>query len=183
MAWLFIVSTSLPSTLAARDDASPAPIEGLYRDHRSWLFGWLRKKVGCRHRAEDLAQDVFLRVIQGEKAVRVEQARALLTTIARGLVIDLHRRSALEHAYLAYLGAMPVDHAPSPEAQAEQLQALMQLDRLLDALPANARAAFLLSQLDGLTYPQIAERLNVSVSSVQQYMVRAMAACYRVFYD
>ncbi len=175
--------TSLTPNIALRDDASPAPIEGLYREHRSWLFGWLRKKVGCTHRAEDLAQDVFLRVIQGQKAVRVEQARALLTTIARGLVIDHHRRCALEHTYLAYLSTMPADHAPSPEAQAEQLQALMQLDALLDALPSNVRVAFLLSQLDGLTYPEIAQQLNVSVSSVQQYMVRAMAACYRVFYE
>ncbi|MNO07383.1 putative RNA polymerase sigma factor FecI [compost metagenome] len=54
----------------------------------------------------------------------------------------------------------------------------MQLDRLLDGLPPKARAAFLLSQLDGLTYPEIAERLDVSLSLVQQHMVRAMSACY-----
>ncbi|MNI35733.1 putative RNA polymerase sigma factor FecI [compost metagenome] len=59
----------------------------------------------------------------------------------------------------------------------------MRLDHLLDGLPPKARAAFLMSQLDGLTYPDIAERLGVSLSSVQQYMVRAMTACYAAFYE
>jgi RNA polymerase sigma-70 factor (ECF subfamily) len=53
----------------------------------------------------------------------------------------------------------------------------------LDGLPPKARSAFLLSQLDGLTYPEIAQRLEVSLSSVQQYMVRAMTACYAAFDD
>lgn len=163
-------------------DAPGAPVEGLYRDHRPWLFGWLRRKLGCEHRAEDLAQDVFVRVIQGRKAVRGHEARALLTTIAKGLVVDYQRHAALEHAYLSYLAGMPESYAPSPETQAEQLQALKQLDRLLDGLPPKARSAFLLSQLDGLTYPEIAERLGVSLSSVQQYMVRAMSACYEAFH-
>ncbi|KRC76324.1 putative RNA polymerase sigma factor FecI [compost metagenome] len=176
------MSSTLFSSPASCVDAQAAPVDGLYRDHRPWLFGWLRRKLGCAHRAEDLAQDVFLRVIQGRKAVRAHEARALLTTIAKGLVVDHQRHAALEHAYLAYLAAMPESYAPSPEMQAEQLQSLMQLDRLLDGLPPKARSAFLLSQLDGLTYPEIAERLGVSLSSVQQYMVRAMTACYAAFY-
>lgn len=174
-------STFLP-TPASRADVPAAPVDGLYRDHRPWLFGWLRRRLGCEHRAEDLAQDVFVRVIQGRKAVRECDARALLTTIAKGLVVDHQRHAALEHAYLAYLAAIPEAYAPSPEAQTEQLQSLAQLDRLLDGLPPKARSAFLLSQLDGLTYPEIAERLGVSLSSVQQYMLRAMSACYAAFY-
>jgi RNA polymerase sigma-70 factor (ECF subfamily) len=171
------VSSPFLSSPASCAEASAAPVDGLYRDHRPWLFGWLRRRLGCEHRAEDLAQDVFLRVIQGRKAVRASEARALLTAIAKGLVVDHQRHAALERAYLAYLAAIPEAYAPSPEAQAEQLQSLAELDRLLDGLPPKARSAFLLSQLDGLTYPEIAERLGVSLSSVQQYMVRAMSAC------
>lgn len=177
------MSSTLLSASAARTDAPAAPVDGLYRDHRPWLFGWLRRRLGCEHRAEDLAQDVFLRVIQGRKAVRANEARALLTTIARGLVVDHQRHAALERAYLAYLAAIPEAYAPSPEEQAGQLQSLARLDRLLDGLPPKARSAFLLSQLDGLTYPEIARRLEVSLSSVQQYMVRAMTACYAAFDD
>ena len=170
--------SSLFAPDARRADADAVPVDHLYRNHRPWLFGWLRCKTGCAHRAEDLAQDVFVRVIQGRKAVRADDARALLATIAKGLVVDHQRRAALEHAYLDYLAALPEAHAPSPEEQAVQMQALMRLDRLLDGLPPKARSAFLLSQVDGLNYAQIAQRLGVSLSSVQQYMVRALSACY-----
>ena len=41
----------------------------------------------------------------------------------------------------------------------------------------------MLSQFEGLSYAQIAERLGVTVSSVQKYMTRAIVACYHVAYD
>ena len=53
------------------------------------------------------------------------------------------------------------------------------IDRLLDGLSSKARAAFLSSQLDGLTYAQIAAELGVSVTRVHQYVVQGLTACYR----
>uniref|UniRef100_UPI00333FD048 sigma-70 family RNA polymerase sigma factor n=1 Tax=Castellaniella defragrans TaxID=75697 RepID=UPI00333FD048 len=176
------MSSSPLSSSSHCDDGATSQAESLYREHRSWLLGWLRRKLRCAQHSEDLAQDVFVRVILRRKAVRVGDARALLTVIAKGLVIDHQRHAALEHAYQAYLATIPESYAPSPEVQAEQMQALTQLDGLLDSLPPKARSAFLLSQLDGLTYPEIARRLGVSPSSVQQYMVRAMSACYAALY-
>jgi len=58
------------------------------------------------------------------------------------------------------------------------IETLLEVDRLLDGLSAKAKAAFLYHQLDGLTYAQIAERLQVSVSRVQQYMADAFKRCY-----
>jgi RNA polymerase sigma-70 factor (ECF subfamily) len=57
------------------------------------------------------------------------------------------------------------------------LETLQEIDGLLDELPPKVRDAFLLSQLDGLTYAQIAKQLNVSERSVKRYMVQAMAKC------
>ena len=59
----------------------------------------------------------------------------------------------------------------------------MQIDAMLDRMPDNVRRAFLLSQFEGLSYAQIAERLGVTVSSVQKYMTRAIVACYQVVYE
>ncbi|MDT1000468.1 sigma factor-like helix-turn-helix DNA-binding protein, partial [Pseudomonas aeruginosa] len=63
------------------------------------------------------------------------------------------------------------------------LETLMQIDAMLDRMPDNVRRAFLLSQFEGLSYAQIAERLGVTVSSVQKYMTRAIVACYQVVYE
>ncbi|MEJ2894846.1 sigma-70 family RNA polymerase sigma factor [Bordetella avium] len=163
-------------------DKANASVDGLYRQHRSWLMGWLRRKLGGSDHAEDMAQDVFIRIIQGRKQVDVVQARAFLTTIARGMLIDHWRRAALEAAYRDYLASLPQVSEPGPEARIEVMQSLAVLDRMLAGLSPRAREAFMLSQIDGLTYPEIAVRLGVSVSSVQQYMVKAMSACYEVFH-
>jgi RNA polymerase sigma-70 factor (ECF subfamily) len=63
------------------------------------------------------------------------------------------------------------------EEQAILLQALMEIDRLLQGLGTKVRQAFILAQFDGLTYPQIAERLNISTRTVNNYMAKAMEHC------
>jgi RNA polymerase sigma-70 factor (ECF subfamily) len=97
--------------------------------------------------------------------------------IAKGLLIDLFRRRSLEQSYLEALAAMPEWQQPSLEEQAILLQALMEIDRLLQGLGTKVKQAFILSQFDGLTYPQIAERLNISTRTVNNYMAKAMEHC------
>ncbi|WP_049056951.1 sigma-70 family RNA polymerase sigma factor, partial [Achromobacter xylosoxidans] len=80
-------------------------------------------------------------------------------------------------AYLDCLAAREETSWPSPERRALALEALVRIDRLLDGLPPKARRAFLLLQLEGLKHGEIAERLQVSVSSVRQYLALAMRHC------
>lgn len=155
----------------------------LYSRHHGWLKRWLQGKLGNHGDAADLAQDTYLRLMHsGRLPARDEQSRAFLVQVAKGLVIDLHRRRALEQSYLDAIAALPPDSVPSPETRALILGALTEVDAMLDRLPAKAREAFLLSQLDGLGYKEIAARLAVSVSSVQKYMVTALSACYQAVY-
>lgn len=154
-------------------------VRALYNDHHGWLFGWLRKKIGCTHQAADLAHDAFLQILGRPEALsEVREPRAYLTTIARRLVFETWRRRDLEQAYLAELSSLPEDVAPSPEDQALVLETLLAIDRLLDGLSLKARSAFLMSQLDGMTYNEIAAELNVSASRVRQYMAQALTCCY-----
>ncbi|MCB5184254.1 sigma-70 family RNA polymerase sigma factor [Methylobacillus gramineus] len=154
----------------------------LYDQHHRWLVKWLHGRVGCPQNAADLAQDTFTRVLAARETLYVQEAKALLTMIAKGLMVDHFRKSALEKVLLEALAAMPESQIPSPEARMLALEALVAVDTMLDGLPSSVRQAFLLSQLDGLTYAEIAERLKVSLSSVQQYMTRAYTACYAVIY-
>lgn len=155
-------------------------LEQLYRQERSWLVGWLRMKMGVSaDRAADLTQDTFLRVLLGQAAQHIEQPRSYLSTIARGLAVDFFRRQDLERAYLEYLAANPPNLAPSPEERALVLETLIEIDTLLEGLGAKVRQAFLLSQLEGLTYAEIAATMGISVSSVKKYMVQAVARCLR----
>ncbi|MCY1275324.1 putative RNA polymerase sigma factor FecI [compost metagenome] len=163
-------------------DVPSQTVATLYRDHNGWLQGWLRKRLGDRERAADLAQDTFLRLLVSRRLPEFGEGRRYLAQIARNLVIDQWRRQRIEQAYLDSLAALPEPETPSLETRAMIVETLMQIDAMLDAMPAKVREAFLLSQFEGLTYAQIAERLQVSVSSVQKYMLRAITACYQVLY-
>ena len=153
---------------------SSATFDTLYLQHHSWLRKWLQRKLGCADQAADLAQDTFVRLLlKPLLGTELREPRAYLTTIAHGLMVNHLRRRDLECAYLDALAQEPEQTAPSPEQQALLLESLQQIDRLLDGLPAKARHAFLLSQLEGLRYAEIAERLGVSLSMVKKYMLQA----------
>ncbi|PWB30493.1 RNA polymerase sigma factor [Pseudomonas sp. SDI] len=157
-------------------------VGALYRDHRSWLLAWLRRSIACTHRAEDLSQDTFVRLLGRDALTTPREPRALLAAIAKGLLFDHFRRSALEQAYLAELQRVPEAEQPSPEAQHLILEDLKAIDRLLARLSSKARAAFLYNRLDGLGHAEIAERLGVSVSRVRQYLAQGMRQCYVALY-
>lgn len=74
-------------------------------------------------------------------------------------------------------GAYAGGGAPSPEERESQLETLQLLDSMLDGLNGKTREAFLLSQLDGLTYSEIAHKLGVSISSVKKYVAKAVEHC------
>lgn len=176
------MSVVCASPLATGPVADPIadPIADLYRDHHGWLYRWLRKRLGCTHQAADVAQDTYVRLIASARLPAPEQSRAYLAQIAKGLVVDLHRRRQLETAYLEALAQLPEPVAPSPEARALVLEALLRLDAALAQLPAPVRKTFLLSRFDGLTYREIALQLSIAEATVRKYMLKAAVACHAV---
>ncbi|MCK9607662.1 MAG: sigma-70 family RNA polymerase sigma factor [Methylomonas sp.] len=146
----------------------------LYRQHHSWLLAWLAKRVQCRLQAEDHAHDTFMRVIASNQIHDIQEPRAFLTTIAKGLLVNHWRKTAIEQAYLNRIAAYPEALMPSPEENAIILATLQEIDEMLDQLPAKVRKAFLMSQLEGLTYIEIGRQLNVTDRMVKKYMARAM---------
>lgn len=152
-------------------------VEALYLAHHGWLQAWLRRRLGDAFLAADLSHDTFVRVLGKRTPLQVREPRALLSTIANGLVLNMYRRQRIEQAFLAELALQPEPLAPSPEARALLLETLVELDRLLAELPDKVREAFLLSQLDGLRQSEIAARLGVSLPTVKRYLVRALAHC------
>jgi RNA polymerase sigma-70 factor (ECF subfamily) len=100
--------------------------------------------------------------------------------VGKRLLSNFYTRRSLEQAYLAALAAMPEKCAPSPEQRWLLLETLQALDELLDGLPRLVRRAFLWSQLEGLTYQQIAERLQVSERTIKRYMAQAYEHCLLV---
>ncbi|MCW8275476.1 sigma-70 family RNA polymerase sigma factor [Pseudomonas sp. PCH199] len=154
-------------------------VGGLFRAHYPWLCARLRQYLGAACSVEDIAAEAFVQLLEAPPPVSIREPRALLTTIARRLIFQLWRRRDLERRHLDELQQVDQPSAPSPEELAQLTQALHGLDRTLARLPGKVRATFLLSRVDGLTYPQIAAELGISLRSVSVYMTRSEALCAR----
>lgn len=180
--------------MAATSPMPPSPanalpdIAALYVEHHGWLQAWLRRRLGDAHQAADLAQDTFVRLLSPaagtsqvhgnvQPGAALRAPRAYLATVAKHVLVNHLRRQSLEQAYLQALAVLPEPEAISPEQQLVILQALQAVDAMLDALPAKVRAVFILSQIDCLTYAEIAQALGVGLRSVKRYMAQAMAEC------
>jgi RNA polymerase sigma-70 factor (ECF subfamily) len=149
----------------------------LYRQQHGWLQNWLRRRLNCSQSAADLAQDTFMRLLAKEQVPELHAPRTFLAKVAQSVLCNHYRRQKLERAYLEALAAMPEQVAPSLETQAILLETLIALDAALEGLERPVREAFLLSQVDGLSHGEIAARLDVSITTVKRYIIKAGAMC------
>lgn len=154
-------------------------IGSLYSAHHNWLYRWLRGKLGNTFDAADLAHDTFLRLMVSRRMSDLQEgaSRAFLTHVAKGLLIDHWRRKAVETAFLETIQHLPEPEVPSPEVRLLILEALYRIDAMLHAMPAKTREIFLLAQLDGLRYQEIAQQCAVSLVTVKRHMRAAFISC------
>ncbi|MBK1674307.1 RNA polymerase subunit sigma [Ectothiorhodospira shaposhnikovii] len=155
-------------------------LSALYEGHHRWLYTWLYRRLGCSEVAADLAHDTFLRVlVRDRQAGSIKEPRSYLATIARGLSVDHLRRKKLEQAFMQAISELPESEVPNPEVQCMVMETLIRVDRLLNGLKPRVRTAFLMSRVDGMSYPEIARALGVSLSSVEKYMACALLHCLK----
>ncbi|HBZ1520422.1 TPA: sigma-70 family RNA polymerase sigma factor [Klebsiella pneumoniae] len=160
---------------------SISPSEALaviFRSDYRWLTEKIRRRISHGICPEDIASEAFARLIAIPELSNLREPRAMLSTIAYRVLYETWRRRDLERAYLDSLTGTPQYTSPSPEMQEIIIESLLAIDYALDGLSVKARTAFLLNQLDGMTYAEISRELNVSVSMVRKYVAAALAKCY-----
>ena len=172
-------ATAGSSASGATPTSADASVQ-LFVDHHPWLLQRLTYRLRNRADAEDLTSETFLRVITRPEVGVLEAPRAYLATVAKRLLINLWHRRELEQAYLDAISILPEAVSPSPEDRALLIESLEAVAKALDAQSDKARRAFLMSQLDGLTYAEIAQQLGVSASMVRKYMAQCWEACWHL---
>ena len=166
--------------MSTGEPAFQAAISNLYCEHHGWLFGWLRRKLGCARNAEDLAQDTFTRILNARESVAtLREPWAFLSTTARRLIIDQVRRKHIENAYLQELAltAQALEGFQSPEQILTTLEALEHIAFILEGMQDKVRQAFVLYYLDGLKQSEIARQLALSDRTVRKYLIQALLHC------
>jgi len=155
--------------------ASGQRVAEMFRDLDSTLRGYLRRRMRCREDAEDLAQEVYLRMTRHPDLSQVQCLKAFALQTALNLVRDRSRRSytrslrqsvSIEHVELSG-GDDPEEHATHDESVELVLKALAHL-------PDNTCRALVLHRFEGLRYADIAQQLGVSVSMVEKHISAAL---------
>ncbi len=170
------IATLIPAEpTAARPAAagSALALEVLFDQFGSALLGFVRQRVSNPSLAEDLTQEIWLKVHERLPSLRdSDKLESWLYRIARNTLIDHARRSR------------PAEELPenlatdSPEPDLPDLRPAIL--RFLDQLPAEDREALRLTEYEGLTQKQLAEHLGVSLSGAKSRVQRARARLGRL---
>jgi RNA polymerase sigma-70 factor (ECF subfamily) len=163
-------SLALPSMQEVRSEADLA---ALVETYSTLLFRVAHSILRSRTEAEDVVQDVFVRVIEHRsKLVDIRDMRVWLVRIAWNLALDRKRRirpAQFDEGFAESLAARTVA-ADQALGEAREMQAVL---REIDRLPTSERAVLLLSAMDELQTTQIAEVLNKSDSAIRALLFRA----------
>lgn len=129
--------------------------------------------------AQDLAQEAYLRLLRVERADLIRRPEALLFRIAANLVYEFYlKRSRRERPDTELVeGAIAGDRQHPTEDSALARRRVAKLERVTASLSPKCRAALIMARRDGMTYAEIAVRLNVSTNMVKKYLKTAHAHC------
>ncbi|HTO54429.1 MAG TPA: sigma-70 family RNA polymerase sigma factor [Myxococcota bacterium] len=150
--------------------------ETLFARFTPRVLTFLTRMVRDRARAEELTQDVFVRI---HNAADRYEAKAKFSTYVFGIAHNLalnelaraHRKHEQSRSDLSELGA--VDPSPSPLEKLDAERTRERLEKALGELPERQRAAVLLRSEEGLDYEEIAGSLDTTVASVKSLLHRA----------
>jgi RNA polymerase sigma factor (sigma-70 family) len=169
-------------------------ITRVINDYSRRLLGFIRKRVNNEADAEDILQDVFYQFIGN--TTPIEQLSAWLFTVARNKITDRHRKKhpeALEDIYTAEDEDVAFDWTEiffdnSDNPETEYLRSLFweALHEALNELPAEQREVFVLNEIDGVPFKDIAEQTGQPVNTLlsrKRYAVLHLRERLRVLKD
>ncbi|MEO8723682.1 MAG: sigma-70 family RNA polymerase sigma factor [Sphingobium sp.] len=152
-------------------------LAGFERDYRQALVAFFLRRTHNHAEAEDLTQEVFIRIAGDGRRLTMRHADAYIFQVAANLLRDRGRREKVRADYVArfrLVDGISVDYL-DPHRIAEGRESLALLISGLSELPERTRQIFLLFRYEQIDQRSIAESFGISVSAVEKHIYRAMA--------
>lgn len=169
---------------------SLASFNALVERYQTPLYNLVLRHVADRQLAEDVTQEAFLSAWRAIGSFHGGSFRAWLFRIAVNEARDLHRRSArrpstsldtmLEEGAAGALGA---DHAPGPEEKALSAATVRAVEKCIRRLPEDQRLAILLSDVQGLSYEEVAATLELPLGTIKSRLFRARVSLRKLLLE
>ena len=158
--------------------SQPAEIAGIYLQYHEELCRAVIKKFDVNYtEAEDVVQTAFIRYT--ESTAPVLNPRAFLYKVCANIAIDQIRRRDVQNGYARSVAEIEPESVGEigPERQLEARQRLDIISRALCVMPDKRRKLLMMSRFDGLSYAEIARRVNLSETVVRKHIAKALAGC------
>jgi len=164
-----------------------AAFEALYRTHVGRIHALCLRLAGSRPAAEDLTQEVFVRVYLAAPTLKRHASFvSWLYRIAGNICIDEHRRRKHERALVSSLddpvrtesgevSAEIPDDSRNPEKLVRRSELAGRVQEAIDSLPPKMRSVVLLFDMEGLSYDEIAQIVRCPVGTVKSRLFNARA--------
>ena len=153
--------------------------ELIFHQTKGKLKGFLKKALPKDEDVESIMQDVYLKLWATRKFIHPDKNfETYLFAITRNLVIDVMRKRLNKQKYLEDL-CRQLNEGQKNSLDTKTIVEYSELEKkiieLIDRLPEKRREIFKLNRLEGLTYKEIAEKLNISENTVDSQMRKALA--------
>ena len=166
----------------SRKPADDSPLIRAFFEKRESLLLFLASRTRCMATAEDLMQDLYLKVAAAGPSDDVRAPSALLYKMAANLLIDhvrSHQRSSRRAGEWrvetrTILGGEEIVGEPAADEIVVAKQRVRQLSEAVAALPPQMGRAFRLHKLEGLSQAQTAQAMGVSVKMIEQHIAAAV---------
>lgn len=146
----------------------------LYKKHWRQVYNFCRLYLSTKEDAEEILQEVFIKLWEMHALIRVEdKLEGLLFIITRNIIFNENRRKLNENYYkVSMLAAM--EESISIEEEIETQNIIEYIDQLIAKLPPLRQQVFNLNRKEGKTYKEIAQELNISEKAVEHQLTKAM---------
>lgn len=147
--------------------------ERLFRNISPMLRNFLLYKFRDQEAAEDAVQEAFITLWKNCKSVTEALAKAYLFKVGQNQML---KKLEKEKVHARYIGLQSTTHEESagPDFDLEYQELNTKLQIAIEQLPDGQREVFLLNRIDGKTYAEMAELLNVSVKAIEKRMHKAL---------
>jgi len=165
-----VIKTEKDSIMETITNTSDNIITNSYKEYHQVILTYITYRITHRYEAEDLAQDVFVRLLDYKQMLRPDTVKYFLFTIARNLVTDYIRRYYKKQEIDSYLYDFTVTSSNDTEEKiiADDLMA-MERTRLA-AMPEQRRLIYTLNRFEDKSSPEIASELELSCRTVENHL-------------
>ena len=149
-----------------------------FLEHSRYLKSFLHRYIHRQQDIEDIAQEAYIRAFKVEQDAEVGHPKTLLFTIAKNIALnELRSKARRVTDYMEECQTLPEQASSTAEDEVVAFEYLEHYCAAVDNLPEQCRRVYLLRKVHGLSHKEIAERLQITVRTVERHLQKGMLRC------